>query len=291
MIGLVHHIPKEASKVSTILRKHFRIGDNGIQDLLRLGSVLNGTLRLFQDELIPKGTKLTIYLRPNRFAVEKVDWKSIVITEKSDFLVVAKPGGIPVHATPDNAFENILEQMRKQWGKDLYVTQRLDVPVSGLMVIARRQRFQAFFNELLREGRIEKRYIALTTSPPPVGKHTHYMAEKGGRRRHAAAEPGPGRLPCQLEVQEVTALTGTPFYRCVVRPLSGRTHQIRSQLSALRCPVVGDSLYGYRGDRAFTSDRREIALASAYLKFNDPQGKTHEFQLEPAWKLHPPPQT
>ena len=72
-----------------------------------------------------------------------------------------KPAGIPVHATLDNQVENVLHQLHVALGDSLYVTQRLDTEVSGLIVFAKTQEFQRRFNRLLAERKVTKRYRRL----------------------------------------------------------------------------------------------------------------------------------
>jgi len=275
-------------RVSEILRYHFRFTEDRIATTLQLGAIYKGEERVFKDMQVKTGGHLIIHLNPHRFPVADIDWKACVIASEPDFLVVRKPGGVPVHGTQDNATENVLEQMRTAVGSELSMTQRLDTPVSGLMVLAKTRFFQEYFNGLLREGKVEKTYKALTLKAPPIGIHTHFMVDKPTRRKRIKTEGGPGLLECRLEVVNVVSLrdpqSGTPFFEVEVRPLSGRTHQIRAQLSALGCPIMADSLYEYKGPRISWSPRREIGLFSHRLKFNLPDMKTAEFEAPCPWE-------
>lgn len=280
----VHHVTKDVLKVSQILSSHFRCEEPRIKELLSLGAVHTGKSRIFEDISVPKGTHLLIHLKPNRFDIESVEWKGTVVADERDYLIAKKPGGIPVHGTPDNATENLLEQLRAKRKAKLNITQRLDTPVSGIMLFAKCGRFQEYFNRLLREGKVEKTYLALTLTPPPLGEHVHFLSESDSRKRKA----GETGQECRIQVAKVTELKSkkdeTKWYEVEVRPLSGRTHQIRVQLTELGSPIMGDSLYGYKGPRLSFSPRREIGLFSARLRFKLPDGKEVQYSGEPPWR-------
>src|SRR6185436_13518768 len=90
-------------------------------------------------------------------------------------------------------------------GVALYVTQRLDTDVSGLMVIAKTRQFQRLFNGLLVERKVRKRYRALVTSPPATGRHVHYMEPAARSPKTVVSEPHADWLRCSLRVERIQA--------------------------------------------------------------------------------------
>ena len=266
-----HHVTAADTRVSHVLSQHFKMAPDQVSDLLRLGAVYSDKRRIFEDRSLAKGTYLRLHLKPKRFAVSGIDWKARIVHRDRDFVVVNKPAGIPVHASLDNAVENVLECLREVTGETLLVTGRLDTPVAGLVVFARNSGFQKRFNQMLADRQIEKRYRALTETPPPLGRHVHFMEPSERAPRRVSSEKKDGWLLCELEVCAVGK-------DVEVLLLTGRTHQIRAQLGALRCPILGDKLYGSR--ESYGPER--IALFSAEVAWKM-GSESYRFTAQPLW--------
>jgi len=273
-----HFIATEEISLLECLSRHFGLNEDEGRRLLAFGAVYQDKQRVDSDRLLSPGAYIRVHPNPKRFAVEKIDWNAIVVHRDDEFVVVNKPAGIPVHATVDNQIENVLHQLRTALHTPLFITQRLDVEVGGLIVYARTQQFQKRFNKFLLERRVNKRYLALTASAPPLGRHVHYMEPSERSPRVVIAEAKPGWQECALRVESVR-----PFgdgFEVEIDLETGRTHQIRVQLSALGCPILGDTMYGskepYHG--------RGIGLFSAAVSFPGPDRRTWKFELSPPWR-------
>ena len=126
------------------------------------------------------------------------------------------------------------------------VVHRLDRPVSGLVIFAKTSKGLSRFNELVRERRIEKKYLAVVKNLPPEthGRLTHFMLknEKTNTSR-AFCKPVAHALKAELEY---TLLASSDNYHLLgIRLHTGRHHQIRCQLSAIGLPIKGDLKYGF----------------------------------------------
>ena len=255
--------------------------------LVSIGAVYVDRRRPFVDQFLSPGHYLRVHLRPKRYPADRVGWASVVVHWDPEFVVVNKPPGIPVHATLDNRIENALFQLNSLPGAPFLITQRLDVDVSGLIVFARTPEFQRSFNQLLIERRLRKRYRALVTSPPRPGWHTHYMQPSERMPKTVIEEPRPNWPECVLRVGEATpvGLASAQLFEAEIELKTGRTHQIRAQLSALGSPLVGDSLYGsncsYAAREGISS---AIALCSTAISWTSIDGRQHAFTLEPPWR-------
>ena len=180
--------------------------------------------------------------------------------DHKDYVVVDKPSGVPVIPPVDNVHETVQEMVQRCLQTPVFVTTRLDLHTSGCLVLAKTKAFQAYFNGLIKQRKVQKRYRATLRSaqhsqqPPPVPGLllTHYT-DAGPKLRP------PFRFVTELETQtpanqhkkwrecrlRVIAAERTPGGDMVVTLdlLTGRTHQIRGQFAAVGWPVVGDNVY------------------------------------------------
>jgi 23S rRNA pseudouridine1911/1915/1917 synthase len=284
-----HYLSKNEKTLVECLVGHFGLTTEEGQHLVSIGAVYQDRQRAKSDQALLPGQYVRVHLQPKRFPVERIDWRKTAVHHDEDFLVVNKPAGIPVHATLDNQVENVLHQLHVAFGDSLYVTQRLDTEVSGLIVFAKTKEFQRQFNRLLAERKVTKRYRALVTSAPELRRHIHFMEPSARGPKKVSAETRLNWLECSLRVVNVRP-SGCPIPApCAVDVEidleTGRTHQIRAQLSAMGCPVVGDSLYGSRTRYEVKGTPLPgIALFSASTSWSSPEGKEWSFALSPAWR-------
>jgi 23S rRNA pseudouridine1911/1915/1917 synthase len=252
--------------------------------LLYFGAVYHEGERVRSDRVLSPGDYVRIHLQPKRFPVDNVDWRSTVIHDNDQFAIVNKPAGIPVHPTVDNHVENVLHQLSLVLGSRLHVTQRLDADVGGLMVLARTREFQRYFNRLLSERAVRKRYRALVHRTPGPGRYIHYMKPEARTPKTVQAAALPGWLECALRIEDVKPLCGDhepPIFEIEIDLETGRTHQIRAQLAALGSPVVGDKLYGSPVSHEIdTVVRPGIGLSSVAISWTGEDGRAWSFTLD-----------
>jgi 23S rRNA pseudouridine1911/1915/1917 synthase len=221
---------------------HDRIGE-----LISLGSVYCNGKRQLTDRILKSGDYIRVHTLPRRFPIQELQAEIQVIAQTSDYAAFFKPAGLPVHPTVDNIQENLLSYLNQKKSGPYYLTHRLDVPTEGVILFARKKEFQSFFNNSLRDGKIQKFYRAIVMSEKPsetlLGLHTHYMTDSPYAPKVVSTEPSENSLECQLEVIKVKEI---PHGLCEVeiRLITGRTHQIRAQLSSLGFSILGDQMYG-----------------------------------------------
>ena len=284
-----HYLSKNEKTLLECLVGHFGLTSEQGERLLTIGAVYQDRQRPKSDQALLPGQYVRVHLQPKRFPVERIDWRKAAVHHDEDFLVVNKPAGIPVHATLDNQVENVLHQLHVAFGDSLYVTQRLDTEVSGLIVFAKTKEFQRQFNRLLAERKVAKRYRALVTSAPELGRHIHFMEPSARSPKKVSAETRLNWLECSLRVVNVRP-SGCPIpapcaFDVEIDLETGRTHQIRAQLSAMGCPIVGDTLYGSRTRYEVNGTPLPgIALFSASTSWSSPEGKEWSFALSPGWR-------
>jgi len=191
-----------------------------------------------------------------------------IISEHADWLVAYKPENLDFHDSQgEPGFFSLLSD---QVGYKLYPVHRLDKPTSGLMLVAKNESACRQLNELFRDGNIDKFYLAVVSNK---------LKKKQGKVKGdmAKARNGSFKLLKTLENPALTQFISVslmPKYRlCLLKPKTGRTHQLRVALKSLAAPIVGDKRYG--GE---VSDR--LYLHAYGLAF-EWQGKQHCFSVLP----------
>lgn len=213
-----------------------------LTELIQLGGIYINGVR--QTGPIQAGDYLRVHLAPKRFRLPNCKPCDLIVFADGDFVVANKPAGLPTHATLDNAKENLVDFLRSEYGA-LYPAQRLDQGTSGLVTLARSAQAVRLFQNWQNHRLVTKIYIGVTDSAPPLGRHRHWQI--GGKHTPHTAyvhEIPQGKIS-ELEVLDVESLEGGRF-KVKLQLLTGRTHQIRAQLSALGSPLSGDILYGSR---------------------------------------------
>jgi 23S rRNA pseudouridine955/2504/2580 synthase len=167
-----------------------------------------------------------------------------IVHEDERVLVLDKPAGLAVHGG-SGLSHGVIEALRAARPHEtLELAHRLDRDTSGILIIARRPAALRALHELLREGQVEKSYLALVDGrlePPqgvidaPIGRDLRH------RQRMAVVEGG------RPAATRFAAVERFAFLSLLDLQLeTGRTHQIRVHLQYVGHPVFGDPVYGGR---------------------------------------------
>jgi 23S rRNA pseudouridine1911/1915/1917 synthase len=279
--GVRHLLSPRSGLVSDILLSSLELAPNRFSELLELGSIYVSGKRLLADVWVEGETYIRLHTKPRRFPKNDFQWGPRLIFQNEDFVVVNKPAALPVHASVDNRLENLQCYLSEYLGQELFVTHRLDVPTRGLLVFAKTKSFLSEFNRLLTERAVQKIYRARACGLPLApGVYEHFMEPSPRAPKTLSLTAFPGWQECRLEILSVKGFgaeagvgASAPLVHQELRIelLTGRTHQIRSQLAALGAPICGDVMYG--AAKKFTGE--EIDLTAESLRF-----LTHHFVLE-----------
>ena len=142
--------------------------------------------------------------------------------------------------------EYIAEKYNKPGAVFLGVVHRLDRPTSGVVVFARTSKALARLNKMFSERETEKIYWAIVKNPPPKLEDTltHFLKRNSNKNKsYAHIKEKPDNKKAILHYTVLKKLDN--YYLLQVTLETGRHHQIRSQLSAIGCPIKGDLKYGF----------------------------------------------
>ncbi len=208
----------------------------------------------------------------------KYEWS--ILQETSHWLALNKPSSLTVEPVcdypivQDQVIRYLREHTRRQ-NSYLGIVHRLDRPVSGVLLLAKKKSSLRALNEQFAQRQVNKTYWAVCAAPPPQEQATiehHLIKEQKNKRSVVFAVAKKGSTPVSLSYRLMARDGGR--YLLEVHPHSGKFHQIRVQLAALGCPIVGDQKYG----STVPDDTDCIALHARVLQFFDP--KEEEQQLE-----------
>jgi 23S rRNA pseudouridine1911/1915/1917 synthase len=260
--GVKHFYSPLAARLTDTLVVALQISLQNAQELLNLGAVYVQNQRMTEDASIHEGALCRVHTKPRRYNCD-YDWSSLVVYENQDFLVLNKPSGIPSHPSVDNRIENSLTQLALALKLELFITHRLDTLTAGLIVYAKNNSFVKSFNIQLQSRMIDKKYVALVetkNSLPP--KLIHYMEPSPRAPKKVSPNFSETWALCELEILEQKILSGFSWVK--INLLTGRTHQIRAQLSEMQAPILGDTLYGSK----LPFPPNSIALRACELQLN-----------------------
>jgi 23S rRNA pseudouridine1911/1915/1917 synthase len=129
------------------------------------------------------------------------------------------------------------------------IVHRLDKETSGVMVAAKNDRSHRKLSEQFKDRRMKKTYLALVWDNMPADEGVIDLPIGRDRKDRKKISPRTGKPRSAVTRYRVKRRFGA-FTLVELRPVTGRTHQIRVHLAHINHPVVGDPLYGGRGGRA-----------------------------------------
>ncbi len=197
----------------------------------------------------------------------------VLIAETMDFVVLNKAAGVSFHSEQG---AGLVVQAEQALGYKLFAVHRLDKVTSGLIVLARSSQAAAELTQLFTRHHVEKYYLALSLNKP---------AKKQGwvKGDMAAARRGAWKL---LKTQHNPAVSyfvsqgfsDIPLRAFLIKPYSGKTHQIRVALKSVGAVIAGDTLY-----QAMTADR---VYLHAYALCFTLRGQRYQYLQAPGEGLY-----
>jgi 23S rRNA pseudouridine1911/1915/1917 synthase len=203
--------------------------------------------------------------------------ESDILYEDNHLIAINKRAGdiVQVDETGDEPLDEMVKKyLANKYNKPnsafLGVVHRLDRPVSGVILFAKTSKALERMNAVFKNREVRKTYFAVVRKKPASssGNLVHYLIKNPQKNVVTAyTTEMTGSQRSELNYKLLGELDG--YFLIQVNPITGRSHQIRVQLSTLNCPIVGDNKYGYpRG-----SKKGSICLHARQLEFMHPVKK------------------
>ncbi|OJJ17251.1 hypothetical protein BKI52_31600 [marine bacterium AO1-C] len=189
------------------------------------------------------------------------DYVLKVVYEDDYMAVINKPAGVKVSGNQFRTVVNMLPQNVKpspapdalKWPKPVH---RLDVPTSGLLMIAKTAQTHMNLGQQLEQKTIQKTYHAIVQGTPQEAQG-HIREAIEGQVSHSE----------YTLLQTVRSLQNDTVSLVRLSPHTGRTHQLRIHMAHLGHPIIGDTEYGETGN---TLLHKGLFLAATSLELAHP---------------------
>ncbi|HEU5421588.1 MAG TPA: RluA family pseudouridine synthase [Streptosporangiaceae bacterium] len=242
----------DGERLDAALARMFGLSRARAAELIGAGDVLVAGQPAAKSDRVPAGEWLEVTLPPPvppAARPEPVPGLAIV-HEDADIIVVDKPAGVAAHPTPGWTGPTVLQGLLAAGytiatsgaAERQGIVHRLDANTTGLMVVAKSERAYSLLKQAFRDREVDKRYHALVQGHPdplrgtidaPIARHP------AGDGRFAVVADG---RPSVTHYDTLEAFRAASLLE--VRLETGRTHQIRVHMSAIRHPCAADRLYG-----------------------------------------------
>jgi 23S rRNA pseudouridine1911/1915/1917 synthase len=240
-------------RVDAAVARMLGLSRSRVVELIGEGHVLLDGAAISKSDRVNVGSMLEVELddQPRVASVrpEQVDGVDIVYDD-DDIVVIDKPVGVAAHPSLGWSGPDVLSHLTGAGFRISTsgvperrgIVQRLDVGTSGLMVVAKSERAYTILKRAFRSRSVEKVYHALVQGHPdpftgtieaPIGRHP------GADYKMAVMERGRHSVTHYSNLEAFVAAT-----LLEIKLETGRTHQIRVHMAAIRHPCAGDLMYG-----------------------------------------------
>ncbi len=269
-------------------RRYPHLSQGQIEKLIRTGQVRVDGARVKASDRLSPGQCVRVPPLPDAaprtpggMSGKDVDFvRALVIHRDDDVIVLNKPAGLAVQGGTKTTrhLDGLLDGLMFDAEKRPKLVHRLDRDTSGCLVLARHPRAAAFLGEAFRDRDTEKIYWAIVAgSPrPKVGELRSWMRKAPGARDADREMMVPAKQTDEGAVHAVTqyAVISEAAQRAAwvaLRPVTGRTHQLRFHMAEFGHAIAGDPKY--KCDRPTPNDlNRQLLLHARALRLPHPSG-------------------
>ena len=275
-------------RVDTAVARMLGLSRSHVAELIDAGRVLVDGDSISKSDRVSVGSMLEVELADQpRVAVVRPEQVEgvLIVYDDNDIVVIDKPVGVAAHPSLGWSGPDVLSHLAGAGFRISTsgvperrgIVQRLDVGTSGLMVVAKSEHAYTILKRAFRSRSVDKIYHALVQGHPdpfsgtieaPIGRHP------GADYKMAVTDKGRHSVTHYATLEAFVAAT-----LLEIRLETGRTHQIRVHMSAIRHPCAGDLMYGADPVLAAKLDLERQWLHAVRLSFLHPtSGERMEFE-------------
>lgn len=269
------HTAIRSGRLSSFLREEMHMSAGLMNRTKWQNRILVNSVPCHTDYPVRAGDVITVSLDEEEPDYPAEEGPLTILYEDEHLLAVDKPAGMLVHPSRVKMEGTLANLVAGYYGRSgqrsaFHPVTRLDRDTFGIVLLAKNAYVHAFFTQLQEQGKIKKTYHALTLGefPQDDGVINEPIARKSlpSLLREVREDGKPS-------VTEFTVLERKDGYtKLALRPVTGRTHQLRVHCAYLGHPILGDPQYGSPSSLAL-SERLGIqtqALCAVRLEFVHP---------------------
>ena len=241
------HTALRQGRLSSFLREEMGMSTGLINRMKWQEKIFVNGVPRHNDYTVQPGDVITVPLDEPQPQYPAEEGPLTVLYEDEHILAVDKPAGMLIHpsrATMTGTLANRMLFYYQQTGQAcaFHPITRLDRDTFGIVLLAKNAHIHALLNQLHNEGQLQKTYHALVFGSP--GKDSGVIDAPIARLPLPSLlrEVNPQGKPSVTEFR-VLERKGE-FAKLALRPVTGRTHQLRVHCAYMGCPILGDPQYG-----------------------------------------------
>ncbi len=262
------HIAARCGRLSGFLREEMAMSTGLMNRLKRRDAILVNGRPEFTNFPVQTGDVITVRLDEQEPEYPAEEGELPIVYEDAHLLAVEKPAGMlihPSHCCNSGTLANLVAGYYKKTGQNsaFHPVTRLDRDTFGIVLLAKSSHIHARMQRLP----LQKTYRALVYGQPdregiceaPIARR-----EKPSLLRYVSPE---GK-PCRTEFRVLQRFDGCALME--LKPITGRTHQLRVHCAHLGHPILGDPQYGSEASRAFSRHIPHQLLWAYSVEFPHP---------------------
>ena len=236
-----------------------------LQKYIRLKRIKVNGGRAQRDQRLREGDVLQLYINDEFFDKPREDNLFLtlfrpsldIVYEDENLMLLNKRPGLVVHADETEKVNTLINHIqaylyqKREWNprwENAFtpaLCNRIDRNTGGIVIAAKNAEALRILNDKIRDREIDKAYLCVVCGrpKPAEGRLEGYLFKDAVKNQvYVTKKPQPGAKSAATEYRTLQSRKGLSLVEC--RLLTGRTHQIRAQMAAAGCPLLGDGKYG-----------------------------------------------